>query len=182
MTPDRQINDCIAYFNGEMGRNLLFVSLPEQRLYLFKSRQLQKDYSVSTSARGAGCKNGSYQTPYGLHEIKEKIGSGADAGEVFTARKPQGRRMHIEQGAVNTGVDAITSRILWLSGLEPGVNRGRDMDSYKRYIYIHGTHEEGLIGQPVSMGCIRMTNKDVIELFDEVSEGDYVYIMDESNE
>jgi len=105
-----------------------------------------------------------------------RYGDNAPINTIFTARENTNKRAEIQINPNDTEDDFVTSRILWLDGLENGINRGVGVDSYSRYIYIHGTHEEGLIGQKASHGCIRMFNNDVIELFDMVSEGTKVQI------
>ena len=144
---------------------LVIVNVGEQKLYAFLNAELIDSYPVSTSRFGVGQEEDSYKTPLGIHCVKEKIGEDAELNEIFKARKRTHILANIEHKEVKTDQDLITSRILWLEGLENGVNKGAGVDSYKRYIYIHGTHEEGLIGQPASEGCIRMKNKDVISLF-----------------
>ncbi len=152
------------------------VSLHQQLLSLFCESRLIKQYPVSTSARGAGNLQESYQTPLGLHQIREKIGGDCQAYEVFIGRQPQGNFYALKDSDKTLPEDVITSRILWLAGLEPGINQGGDVDTYQRYIYIHGTVDEDKIGQPVSHGCIRMLNKDVIELYDQLEVGCHVRI------
>lgn len=152
------------------------VSIAAQRLYLMQSGRLLKTYPVSTSAFGPGAREGSNQTPPGLHRIKQMIGEGAPSGMVFKARKPTGRIAEIIKDPIDVPEDDVTTRVMWLEGLEPGVNQGGKVDSYKRYIYIHGTPEEGLIGRPASHGCVRMLNADVIDLFARLGEGTLVYI------
>jgi len=105
--------------------------------------------------------------------IAQKIGDGAPLNTIFKSRKNTGKIADIDQ---QSDEDYVTSRILWLKGLEPGHNAGPGVDSFARYIYIHGTHEENLIGQPASHGCIRMRNQDVLELFERVQEGTEVLI------
>ena len=115
-------------------------------------------------------------TPRGLHEIAERIGAGQPPGMVFKARVPTGRHfLELEDDEADTH-NLITSRILWLRGLEPGVNQGGDVDTYQRYVYIHGTQREERIGEPMSAGCVLMRNADIIELYDEVRASDLVYI------
>lgn len=132
-----------------------------------------RDYPVSTAANGMGNRVDSYKTPFGIHRVRQKIGGGQPRGMVFKAREPTGI---IAKDLDNQEQDEITSRILWLDGLEQGVNRDGDCDTFSRYIYIHGTSDEKRIGEPVSAGCIRMKNDDVIELFDEVLVNDLVLI------
>jgi Uncharacterized protein conserved in bacteria len=110
------------------------------------------------------------------HKIKDKIGDNADLNTIFVSRINTKRKASIISEDIDSDDDHVTSRILWLDGQEEGLNKGKGVDSYNRYIYIHGTHEEGLIGQKASHGCIRMFNNDVIYLYDIVKEGTNVYI------
>ena len=130
-------------------------------------------YAISTAAAGVGNRTNSYQTPFGIHRVKQKVGGGELTGMVFKARQPTGR---ISTQSDNHDEDEITTRILWLEGLEKGINLGGDFDTDSRYIYIHGTSDEKRIGQAVSHGCIRMKNQEVIELFDDVLVNDLVFI------
>jgi len=132
-----------------------------------------RSYVISTAANGMGNRQDTFKTPFGIHRIRQKIGGGEPRGMIFEAREPIGR---IARSYNNSEKDEITSRILWLDGLEDGVNRGGVYDTFARYIYIHGTSDEKRIGQPVSAGCIRMKNDDVIELFDGVLVNDIVVI------
>lgn len=156
---------------------ILFVSIEEQNLYHIKSDTIFKTYRISSSKNGKGNKEGSNKTPTGLHIIKEKYGNEAPINGRFIGRVFYGNIAEIYSDMTISKTDDITSRILWLSGLENGVNKGDNIDSYKRYIYIHGTSEEGRIGIPSSHGCIRMQNKDVIDLFNVVSIGTFVLIL-----
>lgn len=128
-------------------------------------------YPVSTAANGAGCTSGSYCTPLGRHRVKLKIGQGCPPGAVFVGRRASGEVFCESLHTSFPHRDWILSRILWLEGLESGVNRGGRVDTLRRFIYIHGTADEARIGTPVSHGCIRMRNEDMIELFDLVSSG-----------
>jgi len=123
-------------------------------------------WPVSTSAKGAGELAGSLQTPRGRHLVRAKIGAGQPINTVFTARRPTGEIYSPELGQQQPDRDWILSRILWLSGVEPGFNRLGKQDTMRRYIYIHGTPDEQFEQAPRSHGCIRMRNKDLIELFD----------------
>ncbi|MEW5837354.1 MAG: L,D-transpeptidase [Pseudomonadota bacterium] len=161
---------------GQNGQPYVVVAIGAQRLYLMQNGRLLKTYPVSTSAFGSGSQEGSNQTPLGLHQIKQKIGENEPEGMVFKARKPTGRMAEIISEAKDVPEDDVTTRIMWLNGLEAGANQGGKVDSYKRFIYIHGTPEEGLIGRPASHGCVRMLNKDVIDLFNKLAEGTLVYI------
>ena len=156
---------------GSPSHRSILISVAHQRLALLVPDRARM-FPVSTARWGTGAAEGSQQTPLGAHRIRHKIGGGAAWGTIFKARR--------STGAVWDGVavddDLILSRILWLEGLEDGVNRGAGIDSFDRYIYIHGTNHEQLIGTPASHGCVRMRNDDIIELFDCVEEGDRVII------
>ena len=155
-------------------RPIIFVDSAKQCLYwLDIDAANNRSYQVSTAANGIGNRVDSYMTPRGIHRIRQKIGGGAPRGMVFEAREPTGR---IARNLDNRDHDEITSRIMWLDGLQPGINRDGECDTFSRYIYIHGTSDERRIGLPVSAGCIRMRNDDVIELFDEVLVNDLVVI------
>ncbi len=145
------------------------VSLPGQTLELFADDgRLLHRYRVSTATRGAGEVYGSYQTPRGVHIVRAKIGAGAPQNTVFVKRRPTGEMWTPQVGEQNPGRDWMLTRILWLSGREPGFNRLGSLDTMRRYIYIHGSPDSAEMGKPGSIGCIRMRNRDVIELFDRV--------------
>jgi L,D-transpeptidase YbiS len=152
------------------------IDLSRQRLRLYRGRTLLREYRVSTAEKGAGEKNGSNQTPRGRHQIRAKIGRNAPAGAVFVSRRQTGEVYSRALRERYPGRDWILTRILWLSGLEPGKNRLRDVDTMRRYIYLHGTPDETPLGQPGSHGCVRMANQDIIELFDLVEPGTEVDI------
>ena len=152
------------------------IDISQQRLYLKKNDDLIKSYPISSSKYGEGSIENSNMTPLGLHVIKEKIGTNVPINTLFISRINTKRTVNIENSRNKTKDDHITSRILWLDGLEEGKNKGKGVDSYSRYIYIHGTHEEGLIGERASHGCIRMLNNDVIDLYNYVNIGTEVYI------
>jgi hypothetical protein len=154
------------------------VDLGTQRLELWSGARLLRSWAVSTSARGAGEREGSQQTPRGLHEIRAKIGAGAPEGAVFEGRRPTGEICTAERARAEPHRDWILSRILWLRGLERGRNRRGAVDTMRRYIYIHGTPDEAALGTPASHGCVRMRNADVIELFDLVEPGVRVEIVE----
>jgi len=164
---------------------VLLVSIDSGTLQLFRNAQLVKSYLVSTSRRPPSNQKGSLGTPRGLHEIVERIGSGQPIGMVFKGRVPTGQHfseLPLSEQGLSGATDSpgsgnlITSRILWLGGLEDGVNRGSDCDTRSRYIYIHGTNHESRIGQNFSAGCILMRNLDIIELYEEVRTGDLVLV------
>jgi L,D-transpeptidase catalytic domain len=179
-------NETIANFLSEYLRlkykdknftKYMYVSVKHQKLYLIENDSTIKKYSISTAKKGIGSKQNSYKTPPGLHTVKRKIGDDVPLGGIFLSRVYEGKVAKILTGKENAAKDYVTSRIMWLQGEEPGLNRGRNVDSYNRYIYIHGTPEEGFIGKPASHGCIRMKNKDVVELYDLVSEGIPILIL-----
>lgn len=156
---------------------IILVDVSKQQLSFYDGdNTLIKRYPVSTATKGVGNQSGSEQTPLGSHAISDRIGANADYASIFISRVNTGKIAKIINQAVDSPSDLVTSRILWLDGLELGKNKGGAVDSHKRYIYIHGTQEEGLIGKPASHGCIRMKNADVIELFDQVAEDTLVYI------
>ena len=161
----------------ERYEELLFVSIGEQKMYRIESKKITHIYDISTSKYGVGNKKNSNKTPLGLHIIKEKHGDNVPINGRMVGRVFYGHIAKIYSDSTISKTDDITSRILWLEGLEHGVNKGENIDSYERYIYIHGTSEEGRIGIPSSHGCVRMKNKDVIDLYKEVSIGTFVLIL-----
>jgi L,D-transpeptidase YbiS len=143
------------------------IDLQARRLDLLDDTgRVRKSYPVSTAANGPGERMGSHCTPRGRHIVRARIGAGQPLRAVFVSRRPTGEVYTPELGAAEPGRDWILSRILWLSGREPGFNRLGDCDSMRRYIYIHGTPDERFEQAPCSHGCIRMRNADVVELFD----------------
>jgi L,D-transpeptidase YbiS len=154
------------------------IDLSRQTLQLYEGERLLRRYAVSTAARGAGERNGSHCTPRGQHKVRAMIGRGAPAGAVFASRRPTGEIHSAELAARYPHRDWILTRILWLSGLERGKNRHGDVDTMRRYIYIHGTPDGTRLGAPGSHGCVRMANADIIELFDAVEPGVEVVIRE----
>lgn len=155
----------------------ILIRIPEQSLELLDEQgAVLRRYSVSTASNGTGEQRGSNCTPRGRHVIRAKIGVGMPAGTVFIGRRPTGEIHTPELAAANPGRDWILSRILWLSGCEPGFNRLGDVDTMRRYIYIHGCPDSAPMGEPRSIGCVRMRNADIIELFDLVPAGTPVEI------
>ena len=136
-----------------------------------------QSHVISTSLRPPSNVRDSLGTPRGLHEIAEKHGAGTPPGIVFRNRVSTGRHFG-EFGPEEQARNLITTRILWLRGLEPGINAGGEIDTYGRYVYIHGTNLEHRLGQPQSHGCILMSNQGIIELFDAVRVHDPVWIED----
>ena len=142
------------------------IDVSSQQMKVYEGSRLLKTYSVSTAKKGVGEKNGSFCTPRGRHIVRAKIGAGHPQGTVFVRRRPTGEVWSPELHAQFPGRDWILTRILWLSGKEPGRNRLGDVDTMRRYIYIHGSHEMAEMGKPGSIGCVRMRSADIVELFD----------------
>ena len=155
---------------------LLLVNVEDQEMYLLQKGIIINKYLISSSVYGTGSKVNSLKTTLGRHIIVQKIGDGLPLAAVLKGREWTGGIANIITDPIDTEFDIVTSRILWLSGLEEGLNLGTGVDSKSRYIYIHGTAEEGLIGKPASDGCIRMYNKDVISLFNKVDTKTEVWI------
>lgn len=153
------------------------ISIAEQRLRLLDDAgAVLAEYSVSTALNGPGEGKDTGCTPRGKHVVRAKIGDGKPPGTVFLGRRPTGETWSPQLAAQHPERDWILTRILWLSGCEPGVNRLGDVDSMQRYIYIHGTPDSEPMGIARSHGCIRMHNSDVIELFERVPAGTPVVI------
>jgi lipoprotein-anchoring transpeptidase ErfK/SrfK len=159
--------------------NSIRIRVPQQTLELLdESGAVLHRYLVSTSARGVGERNGSFRTPRGRHVIRAKIGAGAAPNTVFVERRPTGEVYSPELAARCPGRDWILTRILWLSGCEPGFNRLGQVDTMRRFIYIHGSPDSAVMGKPGSIGCVRMHNRDLVELFDLVPTGTPVNILE----
>ena len=155
------------------------ISLAEQTLKLLDDKGgLVRSYSISTSRNGPGEKKDSFCTPRGRHIIRAKIGAGVAENTIFIGRRPSGEIYTPELGERHPGRDWILTRVLWLSGCELGFNRLRNVDTMQRYIYIHGSPDSAHMGEPGSIGCIRMHNRDIIELFDQVAPGTPVDILE----
>ena len=152
---------------------MIFVNSSNQTLYLFKDDRLIFESKISTSKYGMGCRMNSLKTPTGLHSVSSMFGKGLPAGTLFKNRKPT---EEVIKKIPLDNSDYITSRILRLNGLEEGKNKGGDLDSYNRYIYIHGTPHYNTLGSRQSQGCIRMSDRDVIKLFDLVDQKTLVLI------
>ena len=155
------------------------ISLGQQRLWLVKGADVIFQAPVSTAKNGPGEQSNSECTPRGLHVIRAKIGENCKPNTVFVGRRPTGELYTPELRQQHPRRDWILTRILWLSGLEPGKNRLGSVDTMRRFIYIHGCPEEEAMGVPGSHGCIRMHNKDIISLFDLVDVGTRVLIETE---
>ena len=154
------------------------ISLGEQRLWLLDDDRVAAAYAVSTSARGAGELRDSGCTPRGRHRICAKIGGGCPVNAVFVGRRFTGEIYSPALAARAPRRDWILTRILWLTGLEPGLNRGGACDTLRRFVYIHGAPDAAPMGVPASHGCVRMRNADVVELFDAVAAGTLVDIRE----
>ncbi len=172
------VNQTCSCLGIKPADRVLVVRIAEQTMQFFRKGVLVRSYVVSTSKRPPSNVKNSLGTPRGLHEIAERIGAGQPPGMVFNnARVPTGkhfREIEMDHAAGNL----ITSRILWLCGLEPGVNAGCEVDTYARYVYIHGTNHEAGLGTPQSAGCVLMGNRDIVALYEEVRVGDQVLIVD----
>lgn len=154
------------------------ISIAEQSLRLFESEQELACYCVSTAKNGPGEQNGSECTPRGRHRIAAKIGAGEAINTVFVARQPTGEIYSPALALEHPGRDWILTRILWLAGCEPGRNEGGAVDTFSRYIYLHGTPDTVELGAPGSRGCVRMRNAEIVALFDAVAVGTTVEIVD----
>lgn len=159
-----------------MPEPLITINLAAQRLTLTDATGAASSYPVSTSKHGPGERQGSHKTPRGRHRIRAKIGSGRPIGTVFVGRRATGEIYSAELARAYPERDWILTRILWLSGLEPGFNRHGNVDTMRRYIYIHGMPDTEACGMPGSIGCIRMRNGDIVELFDRVDVGTTVVV------
>lgn len=155
----------------------IMVLIDKQQLLLLNNGQIICKYPVNTAKNGVGELRDSGCTPQGKHQIRAKIGAGEAKGRVFIGRRPNGEIYSSALGRAHPDRDWILSRILWLSGLEPGINRLGNVDTMRRYIYIHGSPDHCVISEPQSHGCIRMKNNDIIELFDRVEVGTQVDIL-----
>jgi lipoprotein-anchoring transpeptidase ErfK/SrfK len=152
------------------------ISIAEQTLELHENGTSIRRYVVSTSKNGAGEKYGSFCTPRGRHIVRAKIGAGEPVNTVFVKRRPTGEIYDTELGSRFPGRDWMLTRLLWLSGCERGFNRLGEVDTMRRYIYIHGSPDTAVMGRPGSIGCIRMRNGDLLELFELVEPGTPVEI------
>jgi len=158
-------------------KEIIFVSIKKQKLYHIKNNKIISEFIISSSAYGTGNKAGSNKTPLGLHKVKQKYGEKTPINGRMVGRVFYGEIATIYKDNTKSKTNDVTTRILWIEGLEHGRNKGEGIDSFKRYIYIHGTSEEGRLGTPTSHGCIRMKNKEVIDLYNKVSIGTLVLIL-----
>lgn len=157
----------------------LRITLSTQQAELLdESGSLIKTYAVSTSRNGAGEEYGSFRTPRGRHVVRAKVGAGQPVNTVFVERRPTGEIYSPELGAKFPGRDWILTRILWLSGCEVGRNRLGRVDTMRRYVYIHGSPDSVEMGKPGSIGCVRMRNSDLLDLYERMQAGDGVEILE----
>lgn len=161
-----------------MSESIIHIDISAQRLQLREGPRVLQDCAISSAANGVGENNGTGCTPRGWHVVRIKIGQGCAPGAVFVGRRPTGEIYSPLLREQFPGRDWILTRILWLSGSEPGRNRGGSVDTLRRFIYIHGTPDDVAMGIPGSHGCIRMRNTEVITLFDRVSAGQRVLIAE----
>jgi len=176
-SPIEQVTKTCTRLGIKPAARILVVRLGSQTLQFLARGKLVTSYPVSTSKRPPSNVKDSLGTPRGLHEIAERIGEGQPPGMVFKSRVPTGKH-YSEFPDAGTNTNFITTRILWLRGLEPGVNLGGYRDTYQRYVYIHGTNHEDRLGQRLSAGCVLMGNTAIVSLFDQVRVGDQVLITD----
>ncbi|MGN0845368.1 MAG: L,D-transpeptidase [Kiritimatiellia bacterium] len=156
---------------------LMIIDTASQQAFLYSAVRLQKTYRISTSKFGIGNQSGSNRTPLGWHRVSERYGAKARPGTVFVSRAPNGRVLPASQWkSPSPAEDLVLTRVLWLTGLEPGKNAGKGIDSHERCIYLHGTNQEQLLGSVASHGCIRFSNADIIEIFS-LSEGTELYCL-----
>ncbi len=156
----------------------IIVSIDQQKLWFF-GPSVRRSWPVSTARAGAGQREGSNRTPLGMHRVAEKIGDGARKGAVFRARVDTGE---VWTDRPDNPDNLITTRILWLDGLEDGFNRGVDaqggvVDTRRRYVYIHGTNQHASLGRPNSHGCVLLSDDDVLELYGLTPTGTPVLIL-----
>lgn len=154
----------------------ILVNIAEQRLQLLSDDRVVMDVAIATAKNGPGEQRGSECTPRGWHQIRAMIGGDAKPNTVFVGRRSTGEIYSPELRQSFPGRDWILTRILWLSGLEPGKNRLGSVDTMRRYIYIHGCPDDDVMGIPSSHGCVKMRNADVIALYDAVTAGTRVFI------
>ena len=157
--------------------SFLYVEVKSQQMHLIEGGTILRSYPISTAAKGIGSEKNSEKTPLGLHTIYSKIGDGAPEGGILRGKNYTGQNAKIHTDTTRCDGDHVTTRAMRLRGVENGVNKGGNVDTFSRFIYIHGTPEEGLIGTPVSHGCIRMKNKDVVELYGLIKNGTKVVIL-----
>ena len=170
--PEKFLADC-QRLSFAPTKYVLTVNISRQTAKLFEDGHFVRELPCSTSRFGIGEVEDSYRTPRGLHRVAEKIGGGEPAGTIFKDRKVIG---HVAELGVKAG--GITTRILWLDGLDPGFNSGGNVDTHAREIYIHGTGDQASLGKPASLGCIHFADADLIALYDLLPGGSLVWIAE----
>jgi lipoprotein-anchoring transpeptidase ErfK/SrfK len=171
------LSDLQAKYPGYYANGVLLVDDSEQRMYWYRGAELMRTYVISTAAKGLGSRSGSHKTPSGAHRISTKVGSTAKRGAVFEKLRNTGRIATIHTSPAPGVTALILTRILRLDGLEPGNNKGGNVDTFNRAIYFHGTNKEGNLGRRASHGCIRMNNDEIIKLFSQIPVDTLVYIQ-----
>ena len=166
----------MSNIKNNTNEKIIDVDIKKQQLTLLQGQRILACYAVSTAKNGVGEQNGSECTPSGWHQIRAKIGTNAVENTVFVARRPTGEIYSTEKREQDPQRDWILTRIIWLSGLESGKNRGGEVDTMRRYIYIHGCPDDDSFSVPSSHGCIKMRNKDIIDLYAKVAAGTRVLI------
>jgi len=178
--PPEKLKEHVTSMGLKPSPHLILVDTKKQTLALIEDEKVKKVYTISTSSRGIGQRVGTYKTPVGLHKINEKIGDGVPHYGIFHKRHYVGAKFKPQKKCKHRK-DYISTRILRLEGLQPGLNKGRDswgkiVDTETRAVYIHGTTMEWKLGMPVTKGCVHMSADDVIHLFNEVPPGTLVWI------
>ena len=177
LAPEQQAVLDAHYWDEWVGDSIgVWVSVDEQVLRIIRNHMILRVFPCATAAKGTGFVVNSMQTPLGWHSVKTKIGDGAPWGQVFRGAKAVNQ---IWKPGEKTTEDLVLTRLMWLKGEEPGVNQGGNVDSYNRFIYIHGTNDEARIGTPSSHGCVRLKNDDVIKAFDLIPKGARVLITEQ---
>jgi lipoprotein-anchoring transpeptidase ErfK/SrfK len=167
---------CLQKHRLKRRQDVLIAALGEKKLYHYQGEACVETYPVSFGKRPRSCQKDSEGTPWGLHELAKKIGSDAPMGMIFTGRVPTGECWHQRPDAGTGQRNFVTTRILRLRGLEPGLNAGGQVDSFDRYIYIHGTNHPEKFPENISSGCLLMLDDDLVQLFDAVETGCHVWI------
>ena len=168
---------CLERHRFKRTDDVLIVVLGEKIMQHWHGEELVSQLPVSHSRRPLSCQQDSLGTPWGLHEVAEKHGGDQPAGMVFKGRKPTGQRW--QDLPANDQTCLVTTRILRLRGLEPGLNYGPGVDSFDRYIYIHGTNHPDKFPENISAGCLTMLDEPLIDLYEKIAEGSHVFILDE---
>lgn len=166
----------MSNINKQLNEQIIDIDVNTQQLTLFEGEEIIAQYGISTAKNGVGQQSGSECTPLGWHIIRAKIGDGAQENSVFVGRRETGELFSEELRQQNPERDWILTRILWLSGTEQGKNRGGEVDTMRRYIYIHGCPDNDSFSAPSSHGCVKMRNKEIIQLFNRVNAGTRVLI------